>query len=504
VTAPNAGAPTAARGPRRTGVDLLAYADRLGGTVADLAALLAGPLDAFTGVHLLPFFVPYDGADAGFDPVDHTTVDPRLGTWDDVAALARHRDLTADLIVNHVSSGSEPFRDWVAHGDASAHAGMFLTYGTVFPGGATEADLSAIYRPRPGLPFTPTMVGATRRLLWTTFDRTQIDLDVHHPAARRHLREVLGLLAAAGARTVRLDAVGYAVKTAGTDCFLTPETMAFVDDLTAEARSLGLEVLVELHGHHRLQQAVAPHVDHVYDFGLPPLVLHALLTGRTHGLARWFDVRPTNTVNVLDTHDGIGIIDVAAEGPHAGILADEDLTELVAAVEANTRGVSARASRPVPWAPYPYQLNTTYYDALDRDDDRYVAARAIQLLTPGIPQVYYAGLLALGNDTERLARTGVGREVNRPVVAPGDLGRHLDRPVVRALLALVRLRGAHPAFGGGQTTAITADEVALTWRSGPHEAGVRIAPAEGTFELRWTTAAGVRRAVDTDSLADAV
>jgi sucrose phosphorylase len=177
----------------RDQVQLIAYADRLGGSVAALHELLDGPLAGlFGGVHVLPFFRPYDGADAGFDPEDHTAVDPRLGTWDDVAALGAGRDLVVDVIVNHVSTGSPQFRDVVARGAASPHAGMFLTYDRVFPDGATQADLLTIFRPRPGLPFTEVVLGdGSRHLLWTTFTSAQADVDVAHPATREYLRSVL-------------------------------------------------------------------------------------------------------------------------------------------------------------------------------------------------------------------------------------------------------------------------------------------------------------------------
>ena len=118
----------------RDQVQLIAYADRFGGSLRGLRRLLDGPLaGVFGGVHVLPFYPPYDGADAGFDPDDHLAVDPRLGTWADVAALARDRDVVADLIVNHMSDRSAPFRDVVERGDASPSAGMFLTYDRVFP-----------------------------------------------------------------------------------------------------------------------------------------------------------------------------------------------------------------------------------------------------------------------------------------------------------------------------------------------------------------------------------
>ncbi len=135
---------------------LIAYVDRLpGGTFRDLQQLLDGPFaGAFGGVHVLPFFHPIDGADAGFDPIDHTQVDPRLGTWDDVAALAARTDVMADVIVNHVSRHSPQFQDYDARGDGSPYAGMFLTYRRVFPDGARESDLLALHTPRPSLPFT--------------------------------------------------------------------------------------------------------------------------------------------------------------------------------------------------------------------------------------------------------------------------------------------------------------------------------------------------------------
>ena len=196
----------------RNQVQLIAYADRLGGSLRGLGRLLDGPLAGlFGGVHVLPFFLPYDGADAGFDPVDHLAVDPRLGGWEDLAALGwsgtegRSRDVVADLIVNHVSDRSAQFIDVVERGERSPYAGMFLTYDRVFPTGATEADLVRIVRPRPGLPFTPASLGGEQRLAWTTFTSSQIDLDVHHPAARRYLSEVLSRLAGCGVTMIRLE-----------------------------------------------------------------------------------------------------------------------------------------------------------------------------------------------------------------------------------------------------------------------------------------------------------
>ena len=137
----------------RAEVELIAYADRFGGNLAGLRALLNGLLGGlFGGVHVLPFYRPYDGADAGFEPQDHTEVDARLGSWDDIAALSGEYRVMVDMIVNHVSSSSPQFQDWLANGQDSPFAGMFLTYGSAFPAGATEDMLMRLYRPRPGLP----------------------------------------------------------------------------------------------------------------------------------------------------------------------------------------------------------------------------------------------------------------------------------------------------------------------------------------------------------------
>ena len=437
-------------------VHLLTYADRLAGDLAGLRALLEGPLRMFDGVHILPFFSPFDGADAGFDPDDHRVVDPRLGTWDDIAALADGRSVTADLIVNHVSTRSPEFLSFLRDGEASPHAGMFLTLDRVFPHGATEEMLGAIYRPRPGLPLTPvTLDDGSRRILWTTFTSEQVDLAVSAPETRRYLDGLLALLASNGVDTVRLDAVGYAVKTPGTSSFMTPQTRAFLSDLTMRARDVGLRVLVEVHAHWRLTLELAQACDLTYDFALPPLVLDALHTGDAGPLHGWLSVRPHSVVTVLDTHDGIGVIDVGmnaghgdAQHPGPGLLSPERIDALVAAIHHATGGVSSRATGAAASNVDLYQINTTYLDALGGDLDAMLAARALQLVLPGTPQLYYVGLLLGRNDEALLEQTGVGRDVNRHHYSADEVATALREPGVRRLLALVELRRTHPAFAG--------------------------------------------------------
>jgi sucrose phosphorylase len=465
----------------RNAVQLICYVDRLGGTLRGLRQLLSREFAGlFGGVHLLPFFYPIDGADAGFDPIDHTQVDERLGTWDDVQLLAQDVDLMADVIVNHISSRSPQFQDYSLHGDRSQYAGMFLTLDSVFPNGATEEQLLAIYRPRPGSPFTPmTLADGGRRILWTTFTSEQIDIDVAHPQGMRYLDRILQILADNGVKLIRLDAVGYAVKRAGGSCFMTQETFTFIRAFSARARALGLQVLVEIHSHHALQIEVARQVDWVYDFALPPLLLHAFFTGSAVRVKHWIGIRPTNALTVLDTHDGIGVMDIGADShnPEAlkGLVSDEGIDGLVQQIHANSRGESLRATGAAASNLDLYQVNCTYYDALGRDDARYLLCRAIQFFLPGIPQVYYVGLLAGTNDMALLARTQVGRDINRHHYTRGEIADALLRPVVCDLLALIRLRNTHPAFQGSFALQPSPDETLdLHWSNGAAFARLRV------------------------------
>lgn len=490
----------------RNQVQLIAYADRFGGTIERLHRLLDEKFPgAFGGVHVLPFYSPYDGADAGFDPIDHTSVDPRLGSWADIERLAASYDVMADLIVNHVSSSSPQFQDVVAKGRGSAYAPMFLTMSSVFPGGATEADLTAIYRPRPGLPFTALRLGGELRYVWTTFTPEQIDIDVASDLGQDYLHQILDAVAAAGVGFVRLDAVGYAVKTPGTSCFMTPETFDFIAAFTERARERGVEVLVEVHSYYRDQVAIAEKVDYVYDFALPPLLLYAFSTGDGQPLAQWLRDRPTNAITVLDTHDGIGIIDAGprrGEQPgdpiRPGLLTEEQVDTLVAGIHQRTGGSSQTASGATASNLDLYQVNSTYYDAMGRDDAAYLAARAIQFFAPGIPQVYYVGALAGGNDTELLERTNVGRDINRHYYSGTEIDADLQRPVVQALLQLCRLRNTIGAFDADDLEVELARSVLTLRRGDPGGPRARLTVdlADGSASMDWTDTDGVSGRLD--------
>ncbi|MCE4556625.1 sucrose phosphorylase [Pelomonas cellulosilytica] len=486
-------------------VQLITYVDRLGGQrdrgdLKRLRRLLAEPgsplAGVFGSVHLLPFFHAIDGADAGFDPIDHTEVDPRLGDWADIKALTGQLDVMADVIVNHMSSGSPQFQDYSENGEASAYAGLFLTLDAVFPQGVNERDLLAVYRPRPGLPLTyATLRNGERRLLWTTFTPAQIDIAVHHPQGRAYLSGILRTFADNGIRMVRLDAVGYAIKKAGASCFMMPETFDFIGEFAAEAKALGIEVLVEIHSYYQRQIEIAGRVDWVYDFALPPLVLHAFSFGTATALKRWIGIRPTNALTVLDTHDGIGIIDIGADASdraaRPGLVPPEELDALVERIHAASGGESRLATGAAASNLDLYQVNCTFFDAMGRDETAYLLARALQFFLPGVPQVYYVGLLAGHNDLDLLARTQVGRDINRHFYSEHEIARECERPVVGRLIELIRLRNRHPAFGGTFSVGASSDtELQLRWEHGAHWSALRIDFASRDHALTCSDGAG--------------
>jgi len=480
-------------------VQLITYVDRIaGGGIPQLRELLQGPLSGlFGGVHLLPFFYPIDGADAGFDPIDHTQVDPRLGSWDDLRELGDAVEITADLIVNHVSAQSPQFLDFSARGSKSEYAGLFLTLDSVFPDGAREADLLGVYRPRPGLPLTyMRMQNGEQRLLWTTFTPQQIDIDVESAQGKVYIESILGQFHRAGVRLIRLDAVGYAIKRAGTSCFMIPETFRYISELTERAHQLGMEVLVEVHSYYMDQVEIARRVDRVYDFALPPLVLHTLFRKDAHALKAWLSLSPRNAITVLDTHDGIGVIDVGADARdplnRPGLLPPEEIDSLVETIHDRSLGQSRMATGAAASNLDLYQVNCTFYDALGRRDEEYLAARAIQFFSPGIPQVYYTGLFAGSNDMDLLARTSVGRDINRHYYTAAEIEAAIARPVVRQLMNLIRFRNTHPAFGGTfNLPQCRNGELQMAWEAADSFARLKVdlsEPAAATIE--YSTPAG--------------
>ena len=450
-------------------VQLITYVDRLpNGKISDLKSLFKNEFkDIFGGIHLLPFFYPIDGEDAGFDPIDHTMVDPRLGTWNEIKSLGLEFDIMADLIVNHVSAQSEQFKDYLEKGESSEFAELFLSVDTVFPDGINEDLQAKIYRPRPTSPFTEFMFkNGSSKLLWTTFTQNQVDIDVQSEKGKAYLEGILDTFQEANIKTIRLDAAGYAIKKAGTSCFMIDETYEFIEALTKKAGQRGMAVLVEIHSFYQTQIEIAKKVDFVYDFALPVLVLDTLFHKSAKNLKKWLAIAPRNVVTVLDTHDGIGVVDVASEDGKPGLIDDDSLNDIVEKIHQNSSNTSRKATGAAASNLDLYQVNCTYFEALGKDKNAYLMARAIQFFVPGVPQVYYVGLLAGENDIQLLAKTKVGRDINRHYYSKDEIDDFVKTGFFADFKSLMVLRNTHKAFNGHFELMETPDALLkMQWKN---------------------------------------
>ena len=452
----------------KNNVQLMTYIDRLtGADTQTLSNILNTQLaNLFSGVHLLPFYYPIDGSDAGFDPIDHTQVDSRLGNWTDVKELGEGYELMADLIVNHMSAQSKEFKDVITNGKESPYWDLFLTKEKVFPNGLSSEECEKIYRPRPGSCFTSFALPNNETAdFWTTFTDNQIDIDIKSDIGKDYLSRILKTFSENNIKSIRLDAAGYAFKKAGTSCFMLDETFEFIDELSKTANDLGIETLVEIHSYYQTQIEIAKRVDRVYDFALPPLVLHSIFTKDFTALVKWLKISPRNCITVLDTHDGIGIIDVGPMNGRPGLLNNTEIDNLVEKIHVLSAGESKKATGVAASNVDLYQVNCTYYDALGQNDFEYLVARAIQFFSPGIPQVYYVGLLAEKNAMGLLAQSNVGRDINRPYVDISGINKALEKSLTKALMKLIQFRNSCSAFNGDFEVTNEQSTLKMSWKN---------------------------------------
>ncbi len=433
-------------------VQLITYANRFGEKgISEIHSFLKNKLDKVFegGIHVLPFYNSINGADAGYDPVNHAETDKIIGTWEDIKKLAVDFDIMADMIVNHISVESNEFKDVDQNGASSKYFDLFITKEKIFGKQADSLEIEKIYRPRLGSPFTTIKLSnGEDHTFWTTFTSKQLDINVIHKRGVEYLDKILKIFHENNIKMIRLDAAGYAIKKAGTSCFMLPQTYSFIKNITRKANVLGMEVLVEVHSHYKLQLEIAKEVDYIYDFALPPLVLHSIFTKSSKNLKKWLEISPKNVVTVLDTHDGIGVIDVAGDDTKLGLLNDNEIISLVEKIHENSNQSSSKATGTAASNLDLYQVNCTFYEALGKHDFNYLIARAIQFFCPGIPQVYYVGLLAGTNDLELLEETKVGRDINRHFYSFEEIEVSLEKEIVKALITLIKFRNTHASFQG--------------------------------------------------------
>lgn len=450
-------------------VQLITYPDSLGGDIKTLNNVLKKYfLDIFKGgIHILPPF-PSSG-DRGFAPINYLEIEQKFGTWKDIKAIGDDFDIMVDLMVNHISRQSKYFQDFLKNGRNSEYADLFITLDKIWPDGKpVKEDIDKIFLRRQ-LPYSTFTVEETgnEEKVWTTFGKAepseQIDLDIKSEKVKQLLKEFFANFAENNIRIVRLDAVGYVIKKLGTSCFFVePEIYNFLDWIMGLANSLGIELLPEVHAHHSIQNKLAEHGFWIYDFILPYMILDALMNKSSTRLIKYLKVRPGKQITMLDCHDGVPVLPDLN-----GIIDTREARKVVdLCVERGSRlSLILSDDHKGPDGFDVHQINGTYYSMLGCDNDSYIAARAIQFFAPGVPQVYYVGLLAGENDFEAAKRTGENREINRHNFSVEEIEQSLQKNVVQRLLKLIKFRNEYSAFNGEFKVLDSAnDEIKLFWQ----------------------------------------
>jgi len=408
--------------------------------------------EVISGVHILPFF-PYS-SDDGFSVIDYRKVDKNLGTWEDVAAIAAEFKLMFDLVLNHVSSRSRWFQDYI--GSIAPARDYFIE---VEP----EVDLSMVIRPRTSPLLTPVGTVVGQRHIWTTFSVDQVDLNFSNPDVLLEMIDILLGYVSRGAAVIRLDAIAYLWKEVGTSCINLPQTHEVVKLLrdVLETITPGTILLTETNLPHEENISYFGNGDEahlVYQFSLPPLLLHTLQSGTSRHLQTWAQALAApppgcSFLNFTASHDGIGV------RPLEGLLSREEIDRVVATVRTCGGFVSSRqgdGGREVA-----YELNITYFDAMkdpDRPEDlswqtiRFLCSQIIMLSLRGVPAIYFHSLTGSRNNHEGVAETGQNRTINRGRWQDDELrsllvdGKTVTSRVFRAYSDLLSKRRRESAF----------------------------------------------------------
>lgn len=407
---------------------------------------------SFLHVHLLPFY-PWS-SDDGFSVIDYHDVAPETGTWQDIAELKQSASLMFDFVCNHMSAQSQWFANYLK---------QMPGYNDFFISVDPETDLSAVTRPRALPLLTPfTLHDGSVRHLWTTFSSDQVDLNFASPQVLIAMVDVLLHYLTEGARYIRLDAVGFMWKIPGTSCIHLEQTHQLIQLFRAitEAVAPGTVIITETNVPHKDNVAYFGDGNNeaqmVYQFSLPPLVLHAVHRQDVRALCQWassltLPSTKTTWFNFLASHDGIGL------NPLRGILPESEILSLVEKLQAE--GALVNWKNNPDGTRSPYEINVTYLDALstrDCDDNhriaRFILAHAVLLSFPGVPAVYIQSILGSRNDYEGVERLGYNRAINRKKYLAGAIDSELEnenslrQKVYYRLRELIALRRAEKAF----------------------------------------------------------
>ena len=465
-----------------------------------------------SGVHILPFF-PYS-SDDGFSIVDYYEVNPSFGDWKDITRVAASFRLMADLVLNHCSAKGPWFKAFL-----SGEKG----YQDYFIDLPADTDVHEIVRPRTH-PLLSAFDGQkdgspVKRHIWTTFSADQVDLNFGHPDVLIQMIDAILFLIEKGAQVIRLDAIAYLWKELGTPSIHHEKTHLVVQLYRHILDELAPWVIL-------ITETNVPHKENmsyfgkgndeahmIYQFTLPPLIFDAFLRGEANHLGEWARTIPSgNSIdnastyfNFCASHDGVGVT------PAHGILSDEELNGLYAAVEKRGGRINYKAT---PSGNIPYELNINYFCAIAERElpqnlrvRKFLASQAILLSVVGIPGIYIHSIIGSENWQEGIELTGANRTINRKklflseVMAELDDSGSLRHAIFSAYSRMIRVRKKQKAFhpAGKQTVLDTgATEVFAVLRETPDFSET----AQSIACLINTSGSDVRAVLTLDSASD--
>jgi sucrose phosphorylase len=407
--------------------------------------------DTLTGVHILPFF-PYS-SDDGFAVIDYLKVDPQLGDWEDIRRISGKFNLMVDLVINHVSSQHAWF-DKFKQG-IKPECNYFIE---VDP----STDLSQVVRPRSTPLLTKVSTNHGDKYVWATFSEDQIDVNFANPNVLLEYVKIILFYIQEGAKYIRLDAVGFLWKKIGTSCIHLPETHTVVRLLREVVQMLNpiVAVITETNVPNRENLSYFGNRNEahmIYNFSLPPLVLNALLQGKSDHLKTWMMSMPPAPIgcaylNFTASHDGIGV------RPAEGLLYEDEYQTLLRKMQDFGGKISMRKKPDGTEAPY--EINISFFDAMKgttKGEDkwqiqRFLCSQTIMMALEGIPGFYIHSLLATPNDLEGVEATGRNRSINRHKWNYNELGKRLHNSkspqsiVLKEMCRRIKIRRQQSAF----------------------------------------------------------
>ena len=429
-----------------------------------------------TWVHILPFF-PWT-SDDGFSVLDYSSVNQALGDWNDISEIATDYRLMADLVLNHCSSRSAWFENFKQGVDPGK--GYFFTKHSSF-------DVSRVVRPRTSDLTMPVVTSEGEQQVWCTFSHDQVDFDFSNPDVLLEFTRIIRLYLDRGVRIFRLDAVAFTWKRSGTTCINLPEAHDLVRLLRSLIEWVQPDAII-------ITETNVPNIENlayfgqrdeahcIYNFALPPLLIHTLVEADSSRITRWLMSMPpailgTTYFNFLASHDGIGL------RPVEGLLSEGELDSMIDQLQENGALLSWRehadGTRTV------YEVNVSLFDAfkqsgeaVDRTLDRMILAHAILLGLEGVPAIYLHSFVATNNDFSRVENTGHNRAINRHQWALDELTEQLNdvksqhAQCLHSIKQLIDIRQRQPAFhpNATQFTLNCGRSIFGFWRQSPDRA----------------------------------